>query len=517
MKWCPYCKLILTGVDDAPEAFVCAGCGGAWFDPPITPGAATAALAAVSVRSSAAPDASSYAGLEQTCPVCPGGLLVADAGSDLRCAKCGGVWLSLPRLLALSADNGAERPPADTVTAVAADSDIAQPPPTPQAEPLTVAAPGPPSVVIPPPPPPAFRYPDPPVDPGLRSDPELALAWLLEGNARYVAGAALAPRRTAQTRSHTSTGQKPVAVVVTCSDSRVPPELLFDVGIGDIFVVRSAGHVLDRAGLESISYAVEHLGVALVVVLGHTACGAVRAALAPGGPPPGLDSLMRAISRATDWAASEGAPDEQRTIRLHTLVTAALIRKHVPALAAVALAPTCAVSAAVYDLDSGAVDLVPHEEQPRPTPPQQPMGGTALQQDRRSRMGQADSKPGGSAAGPGRPAAVTQADGAATAGAERWCAQCMTPGTGNTQFCTTCGRALVEPWFRIACPNCHKENLIGTPRCWRCGADLHAAPAVPAPPEVHQERATKPNGASCAGVLVSIAAALTVIALSLHG
>jgi carbonic anhydrase len=117
-------------------------------------------------------------------------------------------------------------------------------------------------------------------------------AWkaLREGNERFVAGQPAHPSQSIADRARLTHGQKPTAVVFGCADSRVAAEIIFDQGLGDMFVVRTAGHVADLAVLGSIEYAVSVLDVPLVVVLGHDSCGAVRAALSalddgviPGG------------------------------------------------------------------------------------------------------------------------------------------------------------------------------------------------------------------------------------------
>ena len=106
---------------------------------------------------------------------------------------------------------------------------------------------------------------------------EEALQMLRAGNARFVAQARLHPHQTVARRMEVATGQQPFATIVGCADSRVPPEIIFDQGIGNLFVVRVAGTVLDDSALGSIEYAVEHLGAHLIVVLGHERCGAVGA------------------------------------------------------------------------------------------------------------------------------------------------------------------------------------------------------------------------------------------------
>jgi carbonic anhydrase len=110
---------------------------------------------------------------------------------------------------------------------------------------------------------------------------------LIEGNERFVRGESI--ERTInknELEELAAKGQKPFALIVCCSDSRVPPELLFDQGFGDIFVVRTAGNVVDEVGLGSIEYGAEHLHIPLIVVLGHENCGAVKATI-DGGPAQG--------------------------------------------------------------------------------------------------------------------------------------------------------------------------------------------------------------------------------------
>lgn len=110
-----------------------------------------------------------------------------------------------------------------------------------------------------------------------------ALELLKQGNARFVAGHS-SERFTPEERAASLEGQAPYAVVVGCSDSRVPVEVVFDAGIGELFVIRAAGHVLTQAGLASLRFAIEKLGTTTVVVLGHEDCGAVDAALSGYSP-----------------------------------------------------------------------------------------------------------------------------------------------------------------------------------------------------------------------------------------
>lgn len=104
-----------------------------------------------------------------------------------------------------------------------------------------------------------------------------SIEQLIEGNKRFLEGKSNHPRQDKKTVLDNQDGQKPFAVVVTCSDSRVAPEIVFDQGIGDLFVIRNAGNLISDIDMGSIEYAVEHLDVKMVVILGHTECGAIKA------------------------------------------------------------------------------------------------------------------------------------------------------------------------------------------------------------------------------------------------
>ena len=134
-------------------------------------------------------------------------------------------------------------------------------------------------------------------DPGERiNDWNTALQFLVDGNKRYVDDQTIARDTNAKDRGILKDGQKPFAVVVTCSDSRVAPEIYFDQKLGDIFVVRNAGNISDTAALGSIEYAVGHLKAPLVVVVGHGNCGAVTGAFSGGEYPDNLQAVLNAIA-----------------------------------------------------------------------------------------------------------------------------------------------------------------------------------------------------------------------------
>ena len=136
---------------------------------------------------------------------------------------------------------------------------------------------------------------------------EEAQKLLVEGNQRYTSGHLLKQDLGAAKREHLVTkGQKPFAVVVTCSDSRVPAELIFDQGLGDIFVVRVAGNVMDQVAMGSVEYGVEHLHTPLLVVMGHEKCGAVQATVDGGEAPGSIGAIVAKIKPSVEKAKAAG-------------------------------------------------------------------------------------------------------------------------------------------------------------------------------------------------------------------
>ncbi len=135
-----------------------------------------------------------------------------------------------------------------------------------------------------------------------------AQVWadLLAGNERFRTGRPL-PRDLVRERQATAQVQHPKTVVLTCSDSRVSPEIIFDQGLGDLFVVRIAGNVVDKLALGSIEFAVDALRVPLLIVLGHQGCGGVTAARSPHPPAsPNLKAIVKAIRLSGSCSATEG-------------------------------------------------------------------------------------------------------------------------------------------------------------------------------------------------------------------
>jgi carbonic anhydrase len=181
---------------------------------------------------------------------------------------------------------------------------------------------------------------------------------LIEGNKRFVASQVTHPNNSAARREEVAKEQHPFAIVVSCSDSRVPPEILFDQGIGDLFVIRVAGNVVDDFGLASIEYAVEHLGVKLVVVLGHEKCGAVSAAVQGGELPGHLPKLVKAITPAVNTAKKISGDLVTNSINQNVHDVVKLLKNSKPVLTEVIHKHELEITGAYYDLDDGTVKFL---------------------------------------------------------------------------------------------------------------------------------------------------------------
>lgn len=184
---------------------------------------------------------------------------------------------------------------------------------------------------------------------------------LFEGNGRFVSGH-VRTHDFGTERKALLKGQHPKAIVLSCSDSRLPPELVFDQTLGELFVVRSAGNVADTIGLASMEYAAEHLHTRLLVVLGHEKCGAITAASQGGKmPSPNLDALMLELGPSLEGLKGKYTDDElvHRGVEANVAATAREILTRSPLLARLVKDGEITVIQAVYDLDSGQVRELP--------------------------------------------------------------------------------------------------------------------------------------------------------------
>jgi carbonic anhydrase len=188
--------------------------------------------------------------------------------------------------------------------------------------------------------------------------PDEALRRLLDGNKRYVQAALAHPNQTVERRTELTKGQHPFAIILTCSDSRVAPELFFDQGLGDLFVIRNAGNILDDHVIGSMEYAVEHLNVGLILVVGHSKCGAVAATVAGGTVPGHIRSVTDAIAPAFEEAKNQSGDKTENTVRSNAKRWATILNQVDPFLKKAVQDGHLKIQAACYDLHSGAVELL---------------------------------------------------------------------------------------------------------------------------------------------------------------
>ncbi|MFA6448675.1 MAG: carbonic anhydrase [bacterium] len=188
---------------------------------------------------------------------------------------------------------------------------------------------------------------------------DAAIKKLKQGNARFLAGGKRANTSKAR-RAETAKGQKPFAVVLGCSDSRVPAEAIFDQGIGDLFIVRVAGNVCATNEIGSVEYAVEHLGVPVVLVMGHTKCGAVTAAVSGAGLPGSIGQLVSNIMPAVE-EAKMAKPDAKGDALIAASIEANVLRSMEEMLRKSAIVRESVkegkarVIGAIYDIESGKI------------------------------------------------------------------------------------------------------------------------------------------------------------------
>jgi carbonic anhydrase len=209
--------------------------------------------------------------------------------------------------------------------------------------------------------------------------PDEALQYLMDGNKHYIDDKLTnAAKSGSAARSALARFQKPYAIILTCSDSRVPPEMIFDKGLGEIFVVRVAGNILDPVVLGSIEYAAEHLGSSLVMVLGHERCGAVTATVDSKGKGTGsanIDAIVKVIAPNVKYAANQcdACKGEKRcaetkrnefvecVIDANVKTTTANLTKKSRILKHLFEEKKIKIVAAKYDLDEGTVTLLKKE------------------------------------------------------------------------------------------------------------------------------------------------------------
>lgn len=188
--------------------------------------------------------------------------------------------------------------------------------------------------------------------------PDEVLEQLMEGNARYVESHAEHPHQTVSDRMALVKGQNPIAAMIGCADSRVPLELLFDQGFGDLFVARVAGNIADNMVIASMEYAIAMLKVSLLMVVGHSTCGAVDAAIKGGDYPGYLPELVARIQPAVQVGHSHDGDLLENVVKINTQRTVGHLQANSQVIRTAVEEGRLKLVPAYYNLDSGKVDLL---------------------------------------------------------------------------------------------------------------------------------------------------------------
>lgn len=191
-----------------------------------------------------------------------------------------------------------------------------------------------------------------------QSAPDAALQQLMEGNNRFASGKSIHSNLAAEGLSGLKEGQEPRAVIIGCSDSRVPPEVIFDQGLGDLFVVRVAGNVIGPIELDSAQYAAEKLHSPLIIVLGHENCGAVSATLLGQKNVPELGNIYPLIAPALKTCKGQKGDLVTQAIKCNAAQGVHFL-KSTPLLSQLIAAKKLNIVAGYYDFDDGKVTILP--------------------------------------------------------------------------------------------------------------------------------------------------------------
>ena len=191
------------------------------------------------------------------------------------------------------------------------------------------------------------------------ANPRIALKKLMGGNKRFVEGKSIRPRQNAETIKKLENGQQPFATIVGCSDSRVPNELIFDQGIGDLFIIRTAGQVSAAASYGSMEFATLKLKTKLILVLGHTECGAVAAAVErPQNVPGHIVTLINEIKPAVAKCAHLPGNPVNNAVRQNVIEQVMNLRDLEPILHKKYVDGEILIVGGVYDIHTGKVEFL---------------------------------------------------------------------------------------------------------------------------------------------------------------
>lgn len=505
---CPHCQLPLEQAEVDTLSFnVCAQCRGVWMPQMrlaewLDSSPATVARLDVAYPVQLNPEV--FAGLTMNCPECRTSALQAGSApgpsgsSAPLCNKCGGIWLEAgTRAIVASTAN---RP------------DVAGP------------VPGGGSTL-----PPASS----PVTPGtLQPGPTLStdpLTRLMEGNLRYASGNPLRRPMTPAELARINEAERPFAMVIACASARVSPEIILDTALGEIFVLREPGLLVDEDILMTCDGIMEELDLGLILVMAHSQCSAtgIAASGSPAGTP--VEGHYRPLLDAVACARREQGDVVDNASKRLALGLANNLRNRRSLRSAVA-SGRLAVRTAFYDMTTGLVELI--DDDPvlagQADPPPSLVTTPVSQPSATGSLASAD-QPSGPMAdvfmGSGPAVDLTQPEQATPPKRKRmdrkWCPECRGAFSAATTFCTNCGVGLVNGKHVVNCLKCHATSAIEEDSCHECRAPLH--------PEWLKARrktadqiaamlgagAGKRTGSSCAGAIGLALLLLTTAAVLL--
>lgn len=527
MRSCPHCHLLLETTQwDGPAAYGCRSCGGVWIvqsDAALLMSDHRLLLQLLELYPGVA-DLAAFDGLPAHCPDCRTVRLEeAEPAQPAVCPRCGGVWLEARDRRALAGAEPARQEPA----AEKKPPDSAQAP-TPQRQEVPQAS--------------------------VAAEPTDPLERLLAGNLRFAEGRPRRPNQALERRAEVAQTQAPFAVVITCSDSRVVPELIFDVGLGDLFVIRSAGNTLSGQAEACVGYAVERFGPSLVLVLGHSRCSAVRAAVEGAVDHSYLRTLVAAIRPAVDMAMRHPGNLLDNAVRCNTFRTARRLRAYCDTLDLQRLTEELRVVPAFYDLDSGRVTIVEEMDEGETAVPltvdadirsREPLDDVDTDEDLET---DENAEPSGRApiehtvempshsvpivttssqsvtVTIGSPTSARRTETTGAQARQVWCPRCRAGYSVDSRRCTRCGVTLVDGSQLVPCLACRAENKIEWSACWSCQAELHPAwlqsgtlaalmSGALRQGKVRVRRAGTTDSTGCSSVIVFAAVAVLLLAL----
>lgn len=497
MKSCPQCALLLEQVAwENAVLWACRSCGGCWFMAQdferLTP--VLARLGELDAEFPGIASTGMYEGLRLICPDCRTLYLereplpVPPDHQALTCSRCCGIWLKAgERAVIAAAAPTVSTPAAKTISRseVFASSeppaDILIPP---VEKPVSVTPPEeavspilePPRVSPPSPPTATPAKPELPV-----STPDQALQRLREGNRRFVENKTVHPRQDPMRRAEIAQAQEPYAVVVGCSDSRVPPEIIFDQGLGDLFVIREAGNAMDELSVGNVEYAVERFDVKVVMVLGHAQCSAVRAAVEGNAVHPYLNRLLSIIEPSVETARPMPGNLLDNAIREN--VRRAAQRLAIQESLEMRLrAGRLNLVGAYYDLDSGRVEIFTEisapvrQEDPLSAPsPVSMAAATAPLPEEEARWVAPKEMLRTLISNPQTAETLLM-----LLDAGSWCCPRCMGVYEELGVCIRCHVALVSPNATVACPVCQMSNSFANDRCRGCSAPMRTGQVMEA-------------------------------------